>query len=245
MRIGIAVAEVQVAAAKAALEVVSGRFRGLFTAIATADTYSPTEVDAAGNFRGTIWGRVIWGIVDEGERRRLKSTLDAAGITYHLHETRETAGEDLPMGFLSTYGLRSPGHKLEAYGTLKADGTAPAQTIGTGGTVIDQWTSSDKVIQMTKILAQNAVDVVLRGEYLLDVRIHFIEVPGVTWTFQGVVNQIPTGRTLVTSTSPAVGERSLGVLAAGDRIKTAIAADKTGQRFALLKDSKSRVRMVM
>ena len=241
--------ELDLAAAQAALDNsrVASWFAGAINtnaAVWTNDAENPSEFDGNGNFTGNVAGRVLRFEAPKGILAIAKQALNDASVPYEITEIVRQSRVEAPEGQanpqLNTATRRLPGYKWEAYATILADGTKAAQSVGTNGKILDQWTDGRGVISMQKV-DDNTIAVITPGDYAIDARFNWDPqaTPGVTWEFGILIDKTPFAKTITDDDGRAVVRgQSIGTLSAGQELEIAVAHDQaTAQTFKLLDGS--------
>jgi len=241
-RVTITIPEAEIEDARTAIDDsrVNGWLRGIFNnaPVYTEDIEDPGEIDIDGNFTGTVHGRIIRVLLDDHVFLYAKQALTAAGITYNVSESDDPSlmtEEDSADGQLGNWGQRRPGRKYKSFGTFKASGTKASQSVNTSGKKIDQWNNIIRIRNMTTESQQAVIGVA--GDYELRLKKLLWDTtlaPGVTWTFQAVVNNVGTGATKLSSNGSITGNVTLSGLSINDKIAVGVAPDSNSQEFKVL-----------
>ena len=214
----------------------------------TEDVESDTEIDADGNFTGTVSGRIIRLHSDPHISRIVSDILTAATITHELLDTVEgdvETEEDGTDAHLAEFSQRRPGRMYEAFGTFTADGAKPGQTVNLPGKIIDQWNGVVKFRNLDKDAAAGTVTLKAKsaGDYEVKTGIDDDAnlSPGVTWTFQSTVNNVGTGNTDTSDDGEIRITFSLPGLSVNDVIGVGTRPDTGGRTFKVTA-AKARIR---
>ncbi len=230
-----AVSHADLAATDAALAAVSGRFEGMFS-IPLIEDGDADDLDPP-----RYWGTVVQ--VKPDERQELKNAIVGviASLKWEEVDSRKPAeDEDLIDAFAAKYDYRRPGHIIEAYGTALASGGAGAQSLDGTATLLDQWSSLMKLINMDN--QGQRFKIKTAGTYELGVRLLFEPVDGVTFSARAARNAEVIGGTLTCSVGNMQGTVE-GVLSVDDLIGIGVWASAAAD-FKLLGGSKIRLKRI-
>ncbi len=230
----VGVSQADLAATNTALAAVSSRFVGMFS-IPLIQEDDPDDLDPP-----RYWCTVVR--LNNDERAVLKAALSGiASLHYQEVDARKPKDdEDLIDAWAASYGYRRREHILEAYGTALATGSASAQDTTTTVSLLNQWTSLIKLINMDN--QGQRFKVITPGTYELAIRLNFTPVEGVTFTAQAARNVGVVGAT-VDGVDGLIQGKTDGMLATDDLIGIAIKSSSPAS-FKLLGGSKIRLRRI-
>jgi len=227
---------------RTALAAVSGDWAAYLFREAVIRDDDPDDLDPP---RG--WAVVTPRTWQQRELELFKQTVQAVnpGSLQYRQVPAKLFDEDLAEdqtldAWFATNGFRRRGVVMVSVGHASADGTEDAQDTTTSYILVNQWTTLDRMVQMSR--SGQRFELNLGGTYRLSVSLEFEAVQGTLFGFRAVRNAGVVGDELVSGDGEAVGSIE-GTLSAGDLIGLAVRSSQAAS-FKLLAGSEIRLKRI-